>query len=164
MKKYIKSVSEVDIDLSKEIEDLVLEEFGGYAPDTGCTFISPDGTFVNIYPQIRTHEDLCYWVEETLDIELDYCDEEYFIREYDWIRLRQYALEAYVELPQQAYTDQLHSLQEWLELCEVWGDLEMTVSVCDSSNFIKFNFGKELFSEDVMKLIRRFYASGNLYL
>lgn len=58
-----------------DIDRMIKDEFAQSIPGEGCIYIAPDGSFINIYPKLDDHEDLCYWLEEKgvseLDIEED---------------------------------------------------------------------------------------------
>jgi len=162
MKLYIRSAT---VDAAEET--LAIETFKSSHPGTGCTFIAPDGTFVNIYPELDVHEDLCDWVEEELDIELEYKDEEYFIREYGWIRLRNDPNQCIIELPSEApFSKQWYSLAEWLEFAESKhpNGVMLYLDVCDGlDGSVPYEFGTEYFAEDILRICKRYYSSGKLY-
>lgn len=164
MKRYIRS-NNAEIDLESEI----LAEFGGFKPNPGCIFVSKDGTFVNIYPKLDTHEDLCEWVEDNLNIEIKYPDEEYFINLFNWIRLRFDPSMTIIELPANNPTGaQWASLEEWLLYVEdAIANREITLYLTvynDPQNCdVEYRFGKNYFAEDIIKLLKRYYSSGRLY-
>lgn len=162
MKRYIRSTI-----LPEEGEAIAIKEFGSLAPTAGCSFISPDGTFINIYPKLSTHEDLCWYLEEDYNCELEYEDEEYFIREFQWVRLRSDPNMMIIELPEEMpFNRQWDSLQEWLEFCEnryKRGTI-LYLNVCDGSDAdVPYEFGTEYFAEDILKICKRYYSSGKLY-
>ncbi len=153
--------------LPEEGEAIAIEEFGSSNPSVGCSFISPDGTFINIYPKLRTHEDLCEYLIEDHDCDIEYQDEEYFIREFQWIRLRSDPDMMIIELPEEMpFNRQWDSLQEWLEFCEnryKRGTI-LYLNVCDGADVdVPYEFGTEYFSEDILKICKRYYGSGKLY-
>ena len=151
------------------IEDFVVDKFGSRNPGTGCSFIACDGTFVNIYPKLDVHEDLCEWVEDQLDIELKYRDEEYFIRESGWIRLRSDPNMSIIELPNSKPTsEQWYSLEDWLAYLEdkyIGRGCTLYLSVCDFRGDVDvpFQFGTQYFGDDIMKVLKKFYSTGRLY-
>lgn len=165
MKRYIKST----FDNNENIESIIIDEFGSKNPGTGCSFIAPDGTFVNIYPRLDIHEDLCDWIENAVGIELEYKDEEYFVREFSWIRLRTDPTMFIIELPKEKPTNQQwYSLEDWLYFAEekYFGKVvSLYLNICDNmaNTNVEYRFGKDLFTEDVMKLLKRYYSSGKLY-
>lgn len=151
-----------------EGEALAIETFGSSNPGPGCTFISPDGTFVNIYPKLKTHEDLCEWVEEQLDIELPYRDEEYFVREFNWVRLRSDPNMSIIMLPKDSlFRNQWYSLEDWLTYIEERypNGCRLYLETCDGPDTdVEYKFGTEYFAEDIIKICRRYYSSGKLYM
>lgn len=162
MKKYIRASLSPE-----EISNAVLSNFGASHPGTGNSYIAKDGTFVNLYPKIDTHEDVCWWLEDHYDVELAYEDEEYFVREYGWVRLRSDPHMMIVELPPARLTnDQWYSLEEWLMYC---GDkysrgTTLYLNACDSRDAdVEYAFGTDYFPEDILKLCKRYYSSGKLY-
>ena len=165
MKRYIRS----DFDNSVNIEGIIIDDFGSRNPGTGCSFIAPDGTFVNIYPKLNIHEDLCDWIEDAVGVELEYKDEEYFIREFGWIRLRTDPHMCIIELPKEQPTrQQWYSLEDWLAYVEDKYSgrvVEIDLSVCDDmrNTNVQYNLGKDYFAEDILRLLKRYYTSGKLY-
>ena len=149
-------------------EALAIKAFGSTAPGPGCTFISPDGTFVNIYPKLDTHEDLCDWVEDHLGISLEYKDEEYFVREFNWIRLRSDPNMSIIMLPKDSlFRNQWYSLEDWLTYLEerYSNGCRLYLETCDGKDTdVEHNFGTEYFAEDIIKICRRYYSSGKLYM
>ena len=163
MKRYIKTST---VAISED--ELAIEEFGSNNPSVGCSYIVPDGTFVNIYPKLDIHEDLCDQVENELGIELEYKDEEYFIREFGWVRLRSDPNMMIVELPSNNPTNsQWYSLEDWLYFCEQrYGrPVKLDISILDDARNVnvQYQFMQEYFTEDILKLMKRYYSSGKLY-
>ena len=161
MKRYIHCT-----DLPEDGEALAIQTFGKDSPSTGCSFISPDGLFINIYPKLPIHEDLCDWVEDQLDIELPYKDEEYFVREFQWIRLRNDPTMMVVELPEEEpFRNQWYSLQDWLEFCEEQHPhgVSLYLNILDTNIYsVEVNFNTEYFAEDIVKMLKGYYSSGRL--
>ena len=163
MKRYIKSNQEIDI------EEYVRQSFQGSGPGPGCTFIDDEGNYINIYPKLDVHEDLCEWVEDQLNIKLPYRDEEFFVREFNWIRLRSDPHMSIIELPSsKPNNSQWWALNDWLEYLEdrySGQKVTLYVQVCDNSTDtdVPFNFGSEYFSDDMMKLLKSYYSTGRLY-
>lgn len=151
-----------------QAEALAIHAFGAPAPGTGCTFISPDGTFVNIYPKLDTHEDLCDWVEDQLGIELEYKDEEFFVREFNWVRLRSDPNMSIIMLPKDSlFRNQWYSLEDWLTYLEgkYSNGCKLYLETCDGTDTdVEYNFGTEYFAEDIIKICKRYYSSGKLYM
>lgn len=163
MKRIIRATT-----ISDKSLDAIYKQFGRNNPDTGCSYITQDGTFINIYPKLDVHEDLCWWVEDELGEKLDYEDEEYFIRECGWVRCRKDPHMTYIELPATIPTSkQWYAIEEWLMYCEDRFSQPFTIdiSVVDDISAVNtpYEIGKELFSEDILKIMKRYYSSGKLY-
>lgn len=163
MKRVIKATT-----ISDKSLDAIYTQFGSTRPETGCSYIAKDGTFINIYPKLDVHEDLCWWVEDELNEQLDYEDEEYFIRECGWIRTRKDPHMAYIELPSTRPTaGQWVSIQDWLEYCEesFAHPFTLDISVIDDISAVNtpYEIGDGIFSEDILKILKRYYSSGKLY-
>lgn len=162
MKRYIKSSTAYT-----QYEAIAIENFGRSNPGTGNSYISPDGTFINLYPKLDTHEDLCWWLEDNFDCKLEYEDEEYFIREFGWVRLRTDPHMMIIELPSSSPTrNQWYSLEDWLQFCEGKYPRGTTLylNVCDGRDTdVEYKFGTEYFTEDIIKICKRYYSSGKLY-
>lgn len=163
MKRYIKS--SVD---SSNIDDAIKKAFGSDSPSTGCSFIARDGKFINIYPKLDVHEDLCYWVTDNLGVEIKYPDEEYFINAFGYIRLRSDPNMMIIELPEFAPSNsQWYSLQDWLDYCQEKYRRRVTLDISVYGSFtevnVQYDFGTEYFSEDIIKVLKRYYSSGKLY-
>lgn len=147
-----------------DIIDKIQQEFGRNNPGYGCSFISPDGTFINIYPKLDTHEDLCEYIQDNYDVTLPYQDEAYFIKEFDWVRLRTDPNMCIIELPDKMTLSQWYALEDWLEFAETRYCNGCTISVGSlHGTFQDYAFGTEYFPEDIIKLCKRYYSSGNLY-
>lgn len=163
MKRYIRSSSSLT-----ELEEMVIDEFGSSNPGPGCSFIASDGRYINIYPKLDTHEDLCYWVEDQLNGSIDAPDEEYFIRNFNWIRLRTPPELMIVEMPTSApVSKQWWALEDWLMYCEEKypGGHELNLIICRDTYPIQEQidfFGKDVFAEDVISLLKRYYTTHRL--
>lgn len=155
--------------IDNSIIEHILDTFGSPNPGTGCTFIAKDGTYVNIYPKLDVHEDLCEWVEDEFEIELDYRDEEYFVREFGWIRLRSDPRMSIIELPSSApTTDQWWALNDWLEWLEekhTGQKVTLYLQVCDNhgDTDVPYDFGSDVFTDGMMKIMKKYYSTGRLY-
>ena len=163
----MKRVIRCSEDHSAMIIPSILDEFGKNEPGTGCTFIADDGTFVNIYPELDIHEDLCDWVEDNFDIKLKYKDEEYFVREYGWIRLRKDPNMCVVELPNERPTNaEWYSLEEWLEWVEEitsGREISLYINILDTQIYsVEVAFGKEMFTDGLLKMLKGYYTSHRL--
>lgn len=163
MKRYIKC----NEDYSAMIIPDIIDEFGRDEPGTGPSFIADDGTYINIYPRIDVHEDLCEYIEDNFDIKLEYRDEEYFIREYGWIRLRIDPMSMIIEMPTENPTTlQWYSLSDWLECMydEIRTQRSLYINILDTSKYLDTIFGTDVTPSDIMKALKRYYTSGELSL
>lgn len=142
-----------------EVMDKAIQEhFGQDAPEDGCIFIHPSGKFINIYPKLDDHEDLCYWLEEK-GFGDNPEDASWFVDEFKYIRCRNSLHLCFIELPSQITREQLYSLEEWVEtkVSTDYIDIESP-----NGEWKKYNLD-EYFPEDIIKIIKRFYSSGKLY-
>ena len=150
------SIERLDI---KQIDKYILNSWGSDKPGEGCIFIHPNGKFINIYPKLEDHEDLCYWLEEQ-GFDETTGDAEWFVDTFNYVRCRNSLHLCFIELPIKNITrDQLYSLQEWFEtkVASDYIDVELP-----DGQWKKYNLD-EYFPEDIIKLIKRYYASGTLY-
>lgn len=141
------------IDIDKVIKDTFAQDY----PGEGCIYIAGDGSFINIYPKLDDHEDLAYWLEEKgYDDIIE--DAEWFTDTFNYIRCRNSRHLCFVALPK-AITDlQIRSLEEWLE-SKVTSD---TLQVIAGNDYKIYDLD-DYFPEDIIKIIKRYYASGKLY-
>lgn len=138
----------------------IISEFGRDYPGEGCICIAPDGTFINVYPKLDDHEDLCTWLtEQGFDGVIP--EAEWLVETFDYVRCRNNpASLCYIELPLKTITrSQLYSLEEWLE-DKVSHD-HINIELPDGV-WKRFSL-EEYFPEDIIKKIKRYYASGTLY-
>lgn len=150
--------------ISNNMLDEIVSDFGSSHPGYGCSFIDANGEFINIYPKLDTHEDLCEYVEDKYNIELPYQDEALFIREFDWVRLRTDPNMCIIELPPVMHKDQWYALEEWLEFADAryTNGCKMNVGAL-FGEYNDYAFGTEYFPKDIIKICKRYYSSGNLY-
>lgn len=142
-----------------KMDQLIQEYFGKDYPGEGCIFIAPNGKFINIYPELDDHEDLCYWLEEK-GFENIVEDAEWFVDEFQYIRCRNSPHLCFVELPLKSVTpSQLYALEEWLENRVSCDNIQIHIL---NGEWKKYNLD-EYFPEDIIKIIKRFYSSGKLY-
>ena len=166
MKRWVHSSSTATSDILEEIQS----SFGSDSPGTGCSFIDVDGTYINIYPKLDVHEDLCEWANDNLDAGISNPDEEYFVRNYGWIRLRSDPSLMIIEMPSSKPTSQQwYSLEDWLLFCEEkygMSRTKLSINICDDvrNTDVPIAFGSEYFAEDVVKLLKRYYSSGAMIL
>ena len=74
-----------------------------------------------------------------------------------------------VELPKEKPTNQQwYSLEDWLYFAEERYSgkvVSLYLNVCDSmaNTNVEYEFGRDFFAEDALKLLKRYYSSGKLY-
>lgn len=141
-----------------QVEFQILRVFGSSTPGPGCTFIAETGEFVNIYPKLDVHEDLCEWVEDILGVTVPDQDAATFVRALGWVRLRSDPYEAMVEIPHEGITAaQRSALFDWLLFCEErynQRDVEISIETDDWKVSTSGNFSED-FAEDIFKRIQR---------
>lgn len=142
----------------KQMDDAILSEWGANTPNDGCIFIHPSGTFINIYPKLDDHEDLCYWLEEE-GFGDNPEDPAWFVDEFKYIRCRNNLHLCFIELPTEVTRQQVRSLEEWMETKVSTDFLDIEAP---NGEWKHYNLD-EYFPEDLIKIIRRFYSSGKLY-
>lgn len=155
----------------QDIEQIAINDFGSSNPGPGCTFIASDGTFINIYPKIDDHEDLCGYLADNYRVEFEYTDADWFVNHLGWIRLRSDPYHIAIVLNGTRPNNiQFYSLQEWLEYCEERyqnnsGNIQAYVDICDNNRYTQhtYNFMKTEFAEDIVRACKRYYTSGHLY-
>lgn len=141
------------------MDNAIQEYFGQNTPGEGCIFIAPTGKFINIYPQLDDHEDLAYWLKEQ-GFEGVIEDVEWFVDTFNYVRCRNSSSQCYIELPIKNITrHQLYSLEEWLETKVNTSTLDIEAPDGEWKNYNLADY----FPEDIIKLIKRCYASGRLY-
>lgn len=160
MKLYIRS-SQID---KSSIVDAVVSEFGRENPGPGNTYIAEDGTFIQLYPRIDDHADLCEWIEEELGQPIEYHDAEYAVNEFNWVRLRKDPFDAVIELTVDRPTNsQMLSLEDWLIMLEDSEVTSITIGVFRYRGLLEISsFNSEYFAEDIMKIVRKYYATHRL--
>lgn len=142
-----------------KIDTYIQNSFGQESPGNGCIFIAPNGKFINIYPKLVDHEDLAEWLNEK-GFDSVPLDAEWFVDTLGYVRCRNSRNQCYIELPIVAITrHQLYALEEWLIDMVVSNQIEIEAP---NGQWHTYDL-KEYFSEDIIKIIKRFYSSGNLY-
>jgi RimJ/RimL family protein N-acetyltransferase len=141
------------------MDKAIQEHFGQDKPGDGCVFIAPNGKFLNIYPELDDHESLAYWLQEQ-GFEEAIEEAEWFVKAFSYVRCRNSLSQCYIELPIKNITRyQLYSLEDWLETKVNTPTLDIEVPNGEWKNYDL----DEYFPEDIIKLIKRCYASGRLY-
>jgi hypothetical protein len=164
--------TDTKIDYAKLTADLK-KEFGNTATGEGSSYIIPDGTFLNM-PD--THHDVIpvlldnnIAVDEEAD-EVNGIDfNEFFVNSsLNYFRCNDGAIDVdccYINLPENRPTNsQLWSLEQWLDE-RVFSNHELE-QIELSNQFtkdFKYYSLSEYTTDDLIKLIKRFYASGKLY-
>ena len=148
----------------------IRNSFRSSNPGVGCTFIDRDGTYINMYPEIDVHEDLCEWADENTDIHPEYYDEEYFVREFGWVRLRIDPRNWIIELPPRSKkltAAQKYALEDWLSFCldKYPNSEELWANICpnnqeerhSSSDLINIMVDKDTDENDIMNIVMKLY-------
>ena len=143
------------------MDKAIQEHFGQDKPGDGCVFIAPNGKFLNIYPELDDHESLAYWLQEQGFEEEEVTEEaEWFVEAFSYVRCRNSLSQCFIELPIKTITKyQLYSLEEWLETKVNTPTLDIEAPNGEWKNYDL----DEYFPEDIIRLIKRCYASGRLY-
>jgi hypothetical protein len=85
---------------------------------------------------------------------------EWFVETFGYVRCRNSLSQCFIELPIKEITrHQLYSLEEWLETKVSTPTLDIEAPNGEWKNYDL----DEYFPEDIIKLIKRYYASGRLY-
>ena len=147
---------EFESDINK-VDNIILNHYGQNNPGEGCIFIHPSGKFINIYPHLEDHEDLCYWLEDNYNIATP-GDAEWFVQEFDYVRCRNSIGLTFIEPPEKITSKQLYSLQTWMEE-KVSSD---KIEIETEQGWKTYNLD-EYFPEDLIKIIKRYNSSGKLY-
>lgn len=152
----------LDSNLKKQIDLDIKNAWGENYPGEGCVFIHPDGSFLNIYPKLDDHEDLCYWLEdEGYDSDYIVEDASWFTDTFNYIRCRNSIHLCFIALPDSKVTSaQLDSLERWMEEKVTSDYLDVVIENTDEQQHYNC---EEYFPEDIIKKIKRYYSSGNLY-
>ena len=149
-----------DVAEIKQMDEAIQREFAADNPGEGCIFIAPNGKFINTYPKLDDHEDLCVWLEEQGFGE-NPKEAEWIVETFDYVRCRNNPHNlCYIELPiKQITRKQVYSLEEWLET-KVRHDginVELPNGAWKRYSLIEYE------PKDIIKRITRYYSSGNLY-
>lgn len=146
-----------------ELEKKIKDRFESNHPEYGCIYITKEGTYINLYPEIDTHEDLCWWIEDEYGVQLPYEDEEWAIREFDWIRCRETPIaENVIELPKNEITrEQYYAVRTWLE--EIVSGNNLEIGVVDTDKIESFEDLDFIEPKDIINSIRKYYSRGELF-
>ena len=144
----------------KSKEQLIKDNFESKNPGEGCIYITKEGTFINLYPEIDSHEDLCYWLEDEFDFELPYEDEEWAIRQFGWVRCRETPIDVNViELPKEITQEQISAIDNWLNNVVSYNELE--IGIVDNNQIQRYDL-EEYSPNDILNRIKGFYSTGIL--
>lgn len=149
-----------DADTIKQMDKAIVNEFGRDYPGEGCILIAPDGTFINVYPTLADHEDLCIWLtEQGFDGVVN--EAEWLVETFNYVRCRNNPESlCYIELPLHNITrHQLYSLEDWINEKVKYDHISIELP---DGVWKRFSLN-DYFAEDVIKKIKRYYASGTLY-
>lgn len=152
----------LDSNTKKQIDLDIKNAWGEDYPGEGCIFIHPDGSFLNIYPKLDDHEDLCYWLEdEGYDSDYIVEDPAWLTDTFNYIRCRNSVHLCFIALPDSKVTSaQLDSLERWMEEKVTSDYIDVVIENTDEQQHYST---EEYFPEDIISKIKRFYASGRLY-
>ena len=160
------------------IDSAIQAHFGSDVPGEQCIYIAATGNFINLYPQLSEHEELATWLVEQSLVKLpdgktasSYLDElakdytENFFADFlNYIQCRNHENLCYVILPEKRPTfDQYEKLEQW------FNERVFTNKKCRQIEIICIdrdskNYRTDMHSaEDLIKRIKRCYASGRLY-
>ena len=144
----------------KLVDKLIQNKFGGSTPGDGCIFISTNGKFINIYPELEVHEELCHWLEDQgIDQDEIVEDAEWITDTFNYIRCRSSLHMCFAALPTTRLTpEQYKSLELWMY--EKVSTQTIQIYIGSESHTYDTD---DYFPEDIIELIKRFYSSGILY-
>lgn len=147
------------------IEKAAYNHFGSAEPGEGPLFITKDGTFLNMD---YMHLDVWYWLADNVikDANFDpdlFDDGSEFATLFNCIKCGTGDGYPYIILTKRLpTTDQFDSLETWLEK-RVWGQRDIKgVTVGNTVRSVCFDLN-DFEPEDIIKHIKRFYASGSFY-
>lgn len=140
-----------------QMDKLVVSTFGSNSPGTGCIFIHPSGAFLNIYPKMDDHEDLCYWLEDQGYNVMP--DASWITNTLNYIRCRNSPHLCFVELPERVTKEQLIALEDWLYTHVTGPQISIETTTGEHETYDL----NEYFVDEIYKIIRRYYSSGVLY-
>jgi hypothetical protein len=156
----IKDPARLDADIQKL--------FGATVPGNGATFIASNGTFINLPDGMDVHVDLLYYLIDNHYIEApanyDHPDATFedpteLTDILNYIRCNNdLGGFAYITLPETLPTyKQFSSLEIWINTLSA-EELEINTAECNKIYNLKENT-----AEDILKKIKRFFASGKFY-
>jgi RimJ/RimL family protein N-acetyltransferase len=159
----IKDVSQLDADIQRL--------FGADASKDGPIFIAPNGTFINLPASMDVHVDLLYYLIDNQFIDRPdnygqpdaaFEDPTELAELLNYIRCNNdVGGFAYITLNSTLPTRaQFSSIETWLDRCAELSIEELDVSTVDTNqsyNLIEYS------ATDILKKIKRYYASGRLY-
>lgn len=168
-----------------KLTTILKDEFGSKTPDEGSSYITPDGTFLNM-PD--THHDVLpvlaragiISIENASTLDLDdfeddsicgYDFEKFFTKsDINYIRCNDGTFDStccYINLPEAKPTNaQFRSLEQWLNERVVINPRLQRIELGSqfTSQFTnKWYYLADYTSANLIKLIKRYYASGRLY-
>jgi hypothetical protein len=157
MKHFTDALFE-DINNNSETHQALLKAWGSSTPGNGCIFITPEGTYLNLFPKIFSHDKLCDWVDRS-GYGPTTKQARWFSDNLDYVRCRNNRGLCLIELPAKITASQLDALQVWLETKV--SDDTLDVGTTDGQ-YKSYNL-QDMLPEDIIKRIKRYYSSGKLY-
>jgi hypothetical protein len=157
MKHFTDALFE-DIDSFSDTHQALLKAWGSNSPGNGCIFITPEGTYLNLFPKIFSHDKLCDWVDRA-GFGPTTKQARWFSDNLDYVRCRNNRGLTLIELPAKITVAQLDALLVWIETKV--NDTTLDVGTPDDQ-YKSYDLQSYL-PEDIIKLIKRYYSSGKLY-
>jgi hypothetical protein len=169
----------ISIDLPT-IDKAIQDHFGADTPGDRCIYITPNGKFINLFPELDVHEELATWLNMHNLIEIPTCEDaaiyldefadingtgNFFADFLKYIQCRNDNNLCYIVLPVERPTFyQYECLEKWLNEA-VFNKarkpalVEITCLDLDMHSYSS----REYTSEDLIRRIKRCYSSGRLY-
>jgi hypothetical protein len=157
MKHFTDALFE-DINEYSEVHQALLNVWGSSTPGNGCIFITPEGTYLNLFPKIFSHDKLCDWVDRE-GYGPTTKQASWFSDNLGYVRCRNNHNLCLIDLPATCTAAQLEAIQKWIETKVA--DIKLDVGTTDGQ--YKTYDLQELLPEDIIKRIKRYYSSGKLY-
>ena len=136
----------------------LLKTWGGSTPGNGCIFITPEGTYLNLFPRIFSHDKLCDWVDKE-GYGPTTKQAKWFSDNLGYVRCRNTRGLCLIELPATCTAAQLEALHMWIEAKVT----DTTLDVGTADGQYKSYSLQDMLPEDIIKRIKRYYSSGKLY-
>lgn len=149
---------------TQQMLQAMIDQFGSDQPGDENIFIAPDGTFINLYPMLKCHQDLAEWLRyQGFSMPPNGTDfSEWFVQTFEFVRCRG-GQQCYIQLPLETLTRyQRYSLETWLQIQWQRRQADTVQVQAPNGEWKKYSFMNYL-PENIIKLIQRFYSSDHLY-